>query len=193
MMRRGGSSSRGGHCGGGSDEERKRNGRKRPAHASDPERARRVASDAGRKRGARNYTNYGIAAPPAYTRRAVDEYDRQMEMVVTARGSRYEPGGSSSGTGSSAIARALLPPPKRAEEEQQGLAPRAGRVGLLPGDYVDDGDLDWVTAELMERTKDEQQQLVARRQMEEELNEFRYRHAIEESLADMPWGASDFD
>ena len=108
-------------------------------------------------------------------------------MAAAARGT-----GSSSGAGTSAIARAPLPPPKREEEEQQGAAPRAGR-GLLPGDFVDDGDLDWVTAELMERTKDEQQQLEADREMKRELYEYRYRQAIEESKADIPWGASDSD
>ena len=41
----------------------------------------------------------------------------------------------------------------------------------------------------MERTKDEQQQLVSCREMEEELNEFRFCQAIEGSRADMGWGA----
>jgi len=173
-MRHGGSCSRGGHSGGGngSDEERKRKKR-----APDPVRAGLVASDGGRKRGARAYTNWGREAPPAYARREVEEYDRRMEMTAAAaaaRGTgtrRCEPG-SSSGAGSSAIARAPLPPVKREEEEQQGAAPRAGR-GLLPGDFVDDGDLDWVTAELMERTKDEQQQLEADREMKRELYEYK--------------------
>ena len=71
----------------------------------------------------------------------MEEYGRQMEMSVAAQGSRYEPR-NSSGVGSSAIARAPMRPPKREEEEQQGLAPCVGRVGRLPGDYVDDGDLD---------------------------------------------------
>jgi hypothetical protein len=115
----------------------------------------------------------------------VEEYDRAM--AAAARGT-----GSSSGAGTSAIARAPLPPPKREEEEQQGAAPRAWR-GYLPGDFVDDVDLDWVTAELLERTKDEQKQLEADREMKKKLYEYQYRHAIEESKADIPWGATDSD
>ena len=119
---------RGGHSGrgNGSDEERKR--QKRPAPA-DPVRAKLVASDGSRKRGARAYTNWGREAPPAYARHVVVEYDRQMEMAAVGRG-----------TGSSAIARAPLSPPKR-EEEPKGAAPCVGR-GYMPGDFVDDVDLD---------------------------------------------------
>ena len=183
-MRPVGSCSRGGHSGrgNGSDEERRR--QKRPAPA-DPVRAKLVASDAGRKRGARAWTNLGREVPPAYARREVEEYDRAM--AAAARGT-----GSSSGAGTSAIARAPLPPPKREEEEQQGAAPRAWR-GYLPGDFVDDVDLDWVTAELLERTKDEQKQLEADREMKKKLYEYQYLHAIEESKADIPWGATDSD
>ena len=72
-----------------------------------------------------------------------------MAAKAAARGT-----GSSSSAGSSAIARALLLQPKREEVEQQAAAPRVGR-GYLPGDFIDDADLDWVTAKLLERTKDE--------------------------------------
>ena len=64
---------------------------------------------------ARAYTNWGFEAPRAYARREVEEYDRRMEMAAAAAAARgtgtrlYEPG-SSSGAGSSAIARAPLPP-----------------------------------------------------------------------------------
>ena len=144
-MRPGGSSSRGGHSdrGNGFDQNRKRSA---PA---DPVRAKLVASDGGRKRGARAYTNWGRPAPDAYARREVEEYDREMAAKAAARGT-----GSSSGAGSSAIARAPLLQPKRKEVEQQAAAPRAGRW-YLPGDFVNDDDLDWVTAELLERNKDE--------------------------------------
>ena len=118
MFRRGGSiAGRGGHSGGGNRSDEERKGRKRRI-ASDPARARCSASDGGRKRGARKYTNYGLAAPPAYAWRDMEEYDRRMEMAAVARGSRYEPG-NSSGAGSSTIARAPLPPPKREEEEEE--------------------------------------------------------------------------
>jgi hypothetical protein len=151
-----------------------------------------------------------LEAPRAYARLEVEEYDRQMEMAAAARGTGSSSGARSSaiaraplpppkreeedqqGAGRSAIAREPLPPPKREKEEQQGAAPRAGR-GYLPGDFVDDVDLDWVTAELMERTKDEPQQLEADREMKRKLYEYQYRQAIEESKANIPWGSSDFD
>jgi hypothetical protein len=131
------------------------------------------------------YTSWRLEAPRASAPREVEEYDRQMEMAAAARGSR-----SSSGAGISTIARALLQPPKR-DEEEQGAAPRDGR-GYLPGDFVDDVDLDWVTAELMERTKDNPQQLKADREMKTKLYEYQCRQAIEESKADIPWGSSNF-
>jgi hypothetical protein len=112
----------------------------------------------------------------------VEEYDRQMELVA-ARGT-----GSSSGAGISAIAQALLQPPKR---EEKGASLRDGRR-YLPGDFIDDVDLDWVTAELIESTKDEPQQLEADREMKRKLYEYQYRQAIEESKADIPWGSSNF-
>ena len=183
-MRPGGSISRGGHSGrgNGSDEERRRG--KRPAPPADPVRAKRVASDGGRKRGSRAYTNWGLAASPAYARREVEQYDRQIGAAGAARG-----------VGSSA----LLPPPKKEEEgpeeeqrEVQGAAGLAGR-GYLPGDFVDEKDLDWVTAEVIERTKDEPQQLEADREMKQRLYDLQYRQAIEASRAHMPWGASDSD
>ena len=128
----------------------------------------------------------GQPAPPRYAVRKVEEYDRAM--AAAARGT------GSSGSSSGAIARAPrapLPPPKREEEEeQQGAAPFDWRAGYLPGDFVEDGDLDWV---LERRINDEQKELEANRAMKEELYEFQYRKAIEESKADIPWGASDSD
>jgi hypothetical protein len=85
-------------------------------------RAKRVAFDGARKRGARMYTNWGLEAPRASAPREVEEYDRKMEMAAAARGSR-----SSSGAGISTNARALLQPPKR-EEEEQGAARATGAV-----------------------------------------------------------------
>ena len=98
-------------------------------------------------------------------------------------------GGCSSGAESSTIARAPLPPPNMAEEEED-LPPRAGS-GLLRADFVDDGDLEWATAEILERSKDEHAEHVKRRKVEEELNELRLCEGIELSRVDMSWGASD--
>ena len=162
----GSSAGRGGHSGGGNRSDEERKGRKRRP-PTDPVRAGRVASDGGRKRGARRFTNRG----------EVEEYGRRMEMPASDRGgSRYEHV-SSSGAGSSSIARAPLPPPKREEEEEH-----APRPGLLPGDFADDEHLDWITAEVIERSKQQQQEEEADRQMKKELEERRVQAAIHESL-----------
>ena len=50
-----------------------------------------------------------------------------------------------------------------------------------PGDYVHDDDLAWITAEMIERIKEEQQQLDARCEMEEELDELRLQQGLEAS------------
>ena len=96
-------------------------------------------------------------------------------MVEAARSSAA---GSSAApaAGSSAIAPVLVP------------------SGFLPEDYVNDGELEDVMAEVMDRSKEEAQRVAARRQREEELNEIRLRQAIEASRADRGCGApSDSD
>ena len=113
MFRRGGSiATRGGHSGGGNRSDDEGNGRKRRLQ-SDPARARCVASDGARKRGARKYTNYGLPAPPAYALREAVEYDRRtLEFPAAVRTPSRHEHGSYSGAGGSAMA-AQLPPPKR--------------------------------------------------------------------------------
>ena len=104
----------------------------------------------------------------------MEEYDHPRQTVEAARSSAA---GSSAApaAGSSAIAPALVLP------------------GFLPEDYVNDGELEDVMAEVMERTKEEAQQVTARRQRKEELDEIRLRQAIEASRADRGWGVSDSD
>ena len=45
----------------------------------------------------------------------------------------------------------------------------------------------------MEHTKDEQKLTEADREMKRKLYKYQYRQAIEESKADIPWGATDSD
>ncbi|KAE8772725.1 Jasmonate O-methyltransferase [Hordeum vulgare] len=45
----------------------------------DPERERRVRSDAARKRGARRWTNRGMSLPASFRVRETEEYDRRQE------------------------------------------------------------------------------------------------------------------
>ena len=170
MFRRGGQiAGRGVHSGGGNGSDEERKGKRRvPA---DPARKAVAASDGARKRGARPWTNRGMRPPPAY--------DRRMAMAMA---------GSSSGAGSSSIARAPLPPPKREEEEQQERPPHSG-LPLLPGDFVSDEDLPWVTLEVFQRSTEDEK----RRQMEIELDERRLEVGIYNSLHEVIDISSDED
>ena len=182
MFRRGGPiAGRGGPSGGGNSSDEERKGKRRvPA---DPARKAVAASDGARKRGARAWTNRGMRPPPAYERRELPEYDRRMAMAMAMTG-------SSSGAGCSSIARSRTPPPppKREEEEQQERPPRSGRP-LLPGDFVSEEDLPWVTLEVFQRSTEEEK----RRQMEIELDQRRLEVGIYSSLHDVIDISSDSD
>ena len=132
--------------------------------------------------------NWGLTPPPKFFRRDVDEYDRRMEMAAAA-GSRYGHGSSSS-VGSSSITRAPLPPSKREEEEQHDRPPRAG---LLPGDFADEEDLPWIIDEVIQRSKEQQQELDVRRHLEEELDEILLEKALEELRDEVIDVGSDSD
>ena len=123
---------------------------------SDAERQRLVLSNGGRKRSARKWTNLGRTSPAKFFRRHVEDYDRRFEA------------GSSSGAGSSSVARtAPLPPPNREEEEEEEQDHPPG-TGLLPEDFADEDSLPWITAEVMKRNKLE----------EEDLDNLRYKQGL---------------
>ncbi|KAE8804891.1 hypothetical protein D1007_19132 [Hordeum vulgare] len=73
----------------------------------DPERARRVRSDAARKRAARRYTRWGLTPPSSLLRRETEEYDR-------ARGRLFA---GTSSIASSSRSSSSVPPVKRELEE----------------------------------------------------------------------------
>ncbi|KAE8776680.1 CDPK-related protein kinase [Hordeum vulgare] len=119
---------------------------------SDPERERRVRSDAARKRGARRWTNRGISPPASFRRSETEEYDQRRTSFSSAR---------SSYAGSSSSSDADLLPVKREwsedEEEPEERAIKEepeelGRRGVIgPEDYV--ADVDAVAAAIAERAR----------------------------------------
>ena len=162
MPRRGGSIG----CGRGEAGQSRGRGNAPPGgNRSDAERQRLVLSDAGRKRGAHKWTNLGRTPPHKFFCRDVEEYDRRFEA------------GSSSGAGSSSVARtAPLPPPKREEEEEERDHPPG--AGLLPGDFADEDSLSWITGEVMKRSKLEEENRAAWRRLEEELKNLCYEQGL---------------
>ena len=68
-----------------------------------------------------------------------------------------------------------MPPPKREEEEEQD---HPSGAGLLPGDYADEDSLPWITAEVMKRSKLEEEDRSAWRRLEVELDNLRYEQGL---------------
>ncbi|KAE8811733.1 Alpha-1,4-glucan-protein synthase [Hordeum vulgare] len=73
----------------------------------DPERARRVRSDAARKRAARRYTRWGLTPPSSLLRRKTEEYDRACGRLFSG----------TSSIASSSRSSSSVPPVKRELEE----------------------------------------------------------------------------
>ncbi|KAE8803718.1 CDPK-related protein kinase [Hordeum vulgare] len=145
----------------------------RSGGGSDPERERRVWSDAARKRGARRWTNRGMPPPASFRVRETEEYDRRQ---VTA--------GSSSATGSSSSAR-LLPVKRQWSEEPEDVVAvkeepkELGRRGVVgPEDFV--ADVEAVAVAIAERSLHEEAE---RRHHDEEIEDLQWRQAVEANIA----------
>ena len=54
----------------------------------------------------------------------------------------------------------------------------------VPGDFADEDSLPWITAEVMKRSKLEEEDRAARRCLEEELNNLRYEQGVAASRQD---------
>ena len=85
------------------------------------------------------------------------------------------------------MARALplpLPPPKREEEDELELDAlgRQPSVSLIPADFADDDNLPWITNEVIQRSKEHEQELEARRRLEQELDDIHLEKGIQTSL-----------
>ncbi|KAE8776780.1 CDPK-related protein kinase [Hordeum vulgare] len=133
---------------------------------SDPERERRVRSDAARKRGARRWTNRNISSPASFRVRETEEYDRRQ--VAT---------GSSSGSPLLAVKRQWSEEPEdvvAVKEEPEELN-RRGVVG--PKDFV--VDVKAVAATIAERSLHEEAE---RRRHDEEIEDLQWRQAVEANI-----------
>ncbi|KAE8783421.1 hypothetical protein D1007_43079 [Hordeum vulgare] len=80
----------------------------------DAERCRcRRASDAARKRGSRRWLKYGFRLPPAFERRELEEYERDLAARRIGSSGSSAAGSSSAGASSS---RTITPVRRRAKE-----------------------------------------------------------------------------
>ncbi|KAE8812127.1 ABC transporter B family member 25 [Hordeum vulgare] len=148
----------------------------RSGGGSDPERERRVRSDAARKRGARRWTNRGMSPPPSFLVWEMEEYDRPH----VAAGSSY--------TGSSSSSARLLPMKRQWSEEPEEPEDivavkeepeELGRRGVVgPEDFV--GDVDVVAAAIAECRLHEEAE---RQRHAEEIEDLQWRQAVEANLA----------
>ncbi|KAE8817719.1 CDPK-related protein kinase [Hordeum vulgare] len=137
---------------------------------SDPERERRVRSDAAWKRGARRWTNRDISPPMSFLIRETEEYDR-------LHGSSYA--GSSSCSGARP-----LPVKKQWPEEPEDVVAvkeepeELGRRRVVgPEDFV--ADVDAVAAAIAERSLHEEAE---HRCHDEEIEDLQLRQAVEANL-----------
>ncbi|KAE8772713.1 CDPK-related protein kinase [Hordeum vulgare] len=137
----------------------------RSGGGSDPERERRVQSDAARKRGARRWTNRGMSPPASFLVRKTEEYDRRH----VAAGSSYA-GSSSSSARPLPVKRQWSEEPEdvvAVKEEPEELGFR-GVVGSE--DFV--ADVDAVAAVIAERSLHEEAE---RRRHDEEIEDLQWR------------------
>ncbi|KAE8781899.1 CDPK-related protein kinase [Hordeum vulgare] len=138
---------------------------------SDPERERRVRSDAARKCGARRWTNRDMSPPASFLVQETEEYDRR-------HGSSYAGSSSSSGTRPLPLKRQCSEEPEEVvavKEEPEELG-HHGVVG--PEDFV--ADVDAVAAAITERSLHEEAE---RRRHDEEIEDLQWRQAVEANLA----------
>ncbi|KAE8800137.1 CDPK-related protein kinase [Hordeum vulgare] len=133
---------------------------------SDPERERRVRSDAARKRGARRWTNRGISPPASFRVRETEEYDRRQ---VAAGSSSSAP---------------LLPVKRQWSKESEDVVvdkeepEELGRRGVVgPEDFV--AGVEAVAAAIAERNLHEE----AERRRHEEIEDLQWRQAVEANIA----------
>ncbi|KAE8815331.1 hypothetical protein D1007_07297 [Hordeum vulgare] len=116
----------------------------------DPERARRVRSDAARKRAARRYTQWGLTPPSSLLRRETEEYDRARGRLFSDSSS-FEASSSCSSSSLPLVKRKLeelpsvkMEPEAEAEAHLRQALLRRGRrlnVGYLLLHELDSGEL----------------------------------------------------
>ncbi|KAE8806806.1 hypothetical protein D1007_16892 [Hordeum vulgare] len=149
----------------------------------EPERARRVRSDAARKRAARRYTRWGLTPPPSLLRRETEEYDRASGRLFF---------GSSSIEASSSRSSSSLPPAKRELEELPSvrMEPEAEAVpercvGAVVGleDFLPPAEADILLPVLLARGAREAKEDQQRRRREEEIDTVLYEQGVALAIA----------
>ncbi|KAE8818464.1 ABC transporter B family member 25 [Hordeum vulgare] len=146
----------------------------RSGGGSDPDRERRVRSNAARKRGARRWTNRGMSPLASFLVREMEEYNRR-------HGSSSAAGSSYAGSSSSSGARPLPVKRQWSEEPEDVIAVKEelGRRGVVgPEDFV--ADVDVVASAIAERSLHEE---AKRRRHDEEIEDLKCQQAVEANLA----------
>ncbi|KAE8793081.1 CDPK-related protein kinase [Hordeum vulgare] len=155
---------------------------------NDPERERRVRSDAARKRGAKRWTNRGLSPPPSFLVRETEEYDRRHGRTPSSAAGSSSAARAHSYAGSSSSSGAcLLPVKKQWSEEPEDVdfvpvkeeTEELGRRGVVgPEDFV--ADVDAVEAAIAESSVHEEAE---RRRHDEKIEDLQWRQAAEANLA----------
>ncbi|KAE8821011.1 CDPK-related protein kinase [Hordeum vulgare] len=151
----------------------------RSGGGSDPERERRVRSDAARKHGDQRWTNCGMSPRASFLVREMEDYDGRHVAAgsSSAAGSSYA-GSSSSSARLLAVKRQWSEEPEdvaTVKEEPEELS-RRGVVG--PEDFV--ADVETVAAAIAEHSLHEEAE---RRCHDEEIEDLQWRQAVEANLA----------
>ena len=120
------------------------------------ERRRRARSDAARKRGARRWLNRGTRPPPAFDRRELEDFDRELARLRHASSGNLSAGSSSAGASSSR----LVPVKREPEEAVPDAPPRRGVIG--PEDYLPPGQEELLERVVLERSARDQEEMEER-------------------------------
>ncbi|KAE8793711.1 hypothetical protein D1007_31616 [Hordeum vulgare] len=118
----------------------------------DPERARRVRSDAARKRAARQYTRWGLTPPSSLLHRETEEYDRARSCLFSGRSS-IEASSSRSSSSVPPVKRELEELPSvKMEPEAEAVPERRARAVVGPEDFLPPAEADSLLPVLLARS-----------------------------------------
>ncbi|KAE8778200.1 putative atp-dependent helicase [Hordeum vulgare] len=149
----------------------------------DPERARRIRSDAACKRAVLRYMRWGLTLLPSLLHRETEEYDR-------ARGRLFS--GSNSFEASSSRSSSSLPPVKREleelpsvkmEPEAEAVPERRAGAVVGPEDFLPPAEADSLLPVLLARSAREVEEDQQRRRREEEIDTVLYEQGVVSAIA----------
>ncbi|KAE8800087.1 Nitrate reductase (NADH) [Hordeum vulgare] len=152
----------------------------------DTEGRRRRASDTARKQGSRKWLNYGRRSPPAFERRELEEYERELATRRRSSFGSSVVGNSSAGASSS---RTITLVKRRLEElgplavklEDNVVPPRGGVIA--PEDYLSPGEEDHLMRTIMKRSVGEAEEVAARNRREFEIEQIFLEQGVTASHA----------